>query len=262
MIDVSRLRSVAFKEYVCELNWVSADQKSCSVPLCKGKTQAQGACQETFSNSHIIYNRNQRQTKSEGRCTDAEECTCTKTGFYSGGNYCGMCSAIMNCDTEKCTSSSDQTCDRCEGMIQERPGYRAYVVSSDKKACHKACSWRADSTRCYPGTCAGELVSRCSCSSGFTGHHCQQITAKPTIKNNEVKLTAGDGTAKIAPPDINQGPSAAQNDVWTNIVDPNTLFYKMEAQFVPSLPSRHAYVADAKIGIAGGKVTLTSRDSI
>jgi hypothetical protein len=31
----------------------------------------------------------------------------------------------------------------------------------------EACSWRSDSTRCYPGVCANEIVESCSCTSGL-----------------------------------------------------------------------------------------------
>lgn len=37
----------------------------------------------------------------------------------------------------------------------------------------EACSWRSDSTRCYPGSCSTELSSSCTCSFGFGGIHCQ-----------------------------------------------------------------------------------------
>ena len=37
----------------------------------------------------------------------------------------------------------------------------------------EACSWRSDSTRCYPGSCGNELASRCACAQGFSGTHCQ-----------------------------------------------------------------------------------------
>ena len=42
----------------------------------------------------------------------------------------------------------------------------------------EACSWRQDSRRCYPGTCADETVGSCKCLDGFGGHHCE------TSKNN------------------------------------------------------------------------------
>ena len=37
----------------------------------------------------------------------------------------------------------------------------------------EACSWRADSTRCYPGYCANGLAANCTCVAGFTGKHCE-----------------------------------------------------------------------------------------
>jgi hypothetical protein len=37
----------------------------------------------------------------------------------------------------------------------------------------EACSWRQDSRRCYPGTCADETVGSCKCLDGFGGHHCE-----------------------------------------------------------------------------------------
>lgn len=38
----------------------------------------------------------------------------------------------------------------------------------------EACSWRADSTRCYPGTCADELSANCQCAANFEGTHCEK----------------------------------------------------------------------------------------
>lgn len=44
----------------------------------------------------------------------------------------------------------------------------------------EACSWRNDSTRCYPGECEHELAANCKCSKGFTGRHCE-ISKLPDI---------------------------------------------------------------------------------
>lgn len=38
----------------------------------------------------------------------------------------------------------------------------------------EACSWRADSTRCYPGYCEEGLAANCICVTGFTGKHCEK----------------------------------------------------------------------------------------
>eukprot|EP00105_Crassostrea_gigas_P033283 XP_011456606.1 PREDICTED: teneurin-3-like [Crassostrea gigas] len=59
--------------------------------------------------------------------------------------------------------SSPETCTNCnDGFYGDGP------------YCKKACSWRSDSTRCFPGTCTDGLASKCQCSAGFTGHHCEQ----------------------------------------------------------------------------------------
>lgn len=47
-----------------------------------------------------------------------------------------MCTAISNCNLETCTTATNRVCSRCEGTVQERVGYRAYVPSSDKRACN------------------------------------------------------------------------------------------------------------------------------
>lgn len=73
---------------------------------------------------------------------------------------------------------------------------------------------------------------------------------------NELKLTAADGSIVTAPLDINAGPSAAQNKVWTDAVDPASVFYKWESEFHPTLPDYHAYITEAKVGVTGGKTQL------
>ena len=87
------------------------------------------------------------------------------------------------------------------------------------------------------------------------------VTAKPEIKYNEIKLESSGGADVVAPNDVNAGPSTAQNDRWTNIVDPDSIFYKFEAQFIPSLPGYQPYVKDAKLGIVGGYVKMTSKNN-
>lgn len=51
----------------------------------------------------------------------------------------------------------------------------------------ETCSWRADSTRCYPGTCSNEIATTCKCLDGFGGHHCDQskrISISTNYSNN------------------------------------------------------------------------------
>jgi hypothetical protein len=45
----------------------------------------------------------------------------------------------------------------------------------------EACSWRSDSTRCYPGTCQNELAAKCQCTANFGGTHCHKSMIKTRI---------------------------------------------------------------------------------
>ena len=43
-------------------------------------------------------------------------------------------------------------------------------------------------------------------------------------------------------------------------MDPASIFYKFEAQFLPSLPAYQPYVKEAKLGVIGGRVQMISKD--
>ena len=45
----------------------------------------------------------------------------------------------------------------------------------------EACSWRKDSRRCYPGTCANETVGCCKCLDGFGGRHCETSKTRCSV---------------------------------------------------------------------------------
>ncbi|XP_025085448.1 uncharacterized protein LOC112558910 [Pomacea canaliculata] len=256
LLVFNKYRSVRRERYVCETGWHSNNDIACDYAICNGLTNLNGACNTRIGDSHIIYTDGTIQYYPDGSCNSPNSCTCTKAGFYSGGPVCSMCTAISNCNLETCTTATNQVCSRCEGTVQELVGYRAYVPSSDNRACNKACSWRSDSTRCYPGSCPTELASSCTCSSGFGGLHCQNIVSQADIIYNELKLTASDGSIVIAPFDTNAGPSASQNEIWTNILSPQNIFYKWNGQFHPILPTHHAYITETKVGVTGGKTQL------
>ncbi|XP_055958832.1 uncharacterized protein LOC126829498 [Patella vulgata] len=165
-----------------------------------------------------------------------------------------MCNAISFCNLETCTSSNNQVCVKCEGVLDEKAGFRAYKVSANKKACDKACSWRSSSTPCYPGSCPTELANSCRCTSGFTGTRCERITVRPNILENIATLKASNGDTTDAPPDTNK--ASSQDTVWTNNVNPTSLNYRFTAEYQPQVPSRQAYINNFKVGIIGGSLQI------
>ncbi|ESO88672.1 hypothetical protein LOTGIDRAFT_165458 [Lottia gigantea] len=165
--------------------------------ICRGRSDSR-ACNENFPNSHIVLPDKTTVKNSVGKCIRPNVCECKQEGFYSAGSFCNICSPINNCDLEYCTTKTNQRCRRCEGLVADKSWYRAYIISTDKRLCIKSCSWRPDS-RCYPGTCRDELFSNCYCSVGFTGTHCNRITAIPDILYNQVTLSADNGETVDAP---------------------------------------------------------------
>ena len=86
------------------------------------------------------------------------------------------------------------------------------------------------------------------------------VTDTPTINNNDLKLSSAAGENVNFPPNINAGPSAAQNDAWTNLVDPSSLTYKFESQFVKALPTFQAYIKAAAVGVSAANAQFTLRN--
>ncbi|XP_046562886.1 uncharacterized protein LOC124271770 [Haliotis rubra] len=249
----TRYRKRPVTNYRCKSGYRSTDSKGCPHPVCDNQIQS-AACNIEYRTSHIVYSNGRTQYKSGGSCTSPRICANCNEGFYPSNERCRMCSAISNCDLETCTSSSNQVCSRCDGVVLGQAGHMAYVASSDNRSCIQACSWRSDSTRCYPGTCRNEYASNCACSSGFTGKHCQTITTKPTIHFNRLRLTTSNGDTAEAPPDINSGPS--QSTSWSNINSPSRMYYKFTGEYKMVPPSRHAFIEDFRVGIVSGSSTF------
>ncbi|XP_067663298.1 uncharacterized protein [Haliotis asinina] len=249
----SRYRQRSNKSLRCRPGYRTTDNKGCPHPVCDNEINPI-ACNIDYRTSHIVYSNGTTQYKSGGNCTSPGICTNCNEGFYPSRERCRMCGAINNCPLETCTSSSNQMCSRCEGVVLDQAGYRAYVASSDNRTCIQACSWRSDSTRCYPGTCRNEYASNCACSSGFTGKHCQTITAKPAINQNLLRLTASNGDTTEAPPGINSGPS--QSISWSNINSPSRMYYKFTAKYKMVSPSKHNFIEDFRVGIVNGSATF------
>ncbi|XP_041357550.1 uncharacterized protein LOC121374514 [Gigantopelta aegis] len=207
------------------------------------------SCNKHFDNSHIIYDDGTVQTDSGGECIAMDNCTNCNRGFYPSNGYCDMCMAISNCNLEECTSGSDVTCTRCEGVVKKKAGLRAYIGTPDRRQCKQACSWRDDSTRCYPGQCGGELSANCVCHPGFTGQHCQTITTKPAM---HVLVQMANSDEKRFEVDSADN----QASFWTNVNNPTSVDYNLSAQYTAqssgTLPDKPAYIEDFHVGIVQG----------
>ncbi|XP_046571088.1 LOW QUALITY PROTEIN: uncharacterized protein LOC124279320 [Haliotis rubra] len=113
----------------------------------------------------------------------------------------------------------------------------------------EACSWRPDSTGCYPGTCQEELASNCNCSSGFSGTNCQNIDTPPVISWNRIVLHGQGNETAEAPVDPNN--AEAQEDSWTNLKNIHNINYDFRTSFIPSglQPSRHTFIDGYKMSV-------------
>ncbi|KAI8507103.1 hypothetical protein Bbelb_155420, partial [Branchiostoma belcheri] len=139
-----------------------------------------------------------------------------------------------NCNAHLCWNDICPVCFHDYGTHNGRPA-RAFDV--DGLDCERRCSWRSDSNLCFPGTC--ELVGSCSCSSGFSGHHCRQITARPTYLHwiGYLHGSAG-GTAEIDDDNLY---------TWTNKI-PSHLEFQWQFKYDKPNPTYHAYIRDFKVG--------------
>ncbi|XP_078334035.1 uncharacterized protein LOC111124258 [Crassostrea virginica] len=228
--------------------------------ICDNKINPNGACSITYTDDQILKRDGSVVRKSKGTCSSPEKCTNCNDGFYSDGPYCRICPKIDRCNHRRCTSTGDNICVYCDGEVAELKYHRAYTpVPSSKKKCEQACSWRPDSTRCFPGTCADDLASKCTCSPGFTGHHCEQIVTMAEILENECKLEDPKGSILANPADLNEGPP--QPIRWTNNVIWTRAVTKWDARFSlpaspPDLTGLQHYVADYRFGIKSGLTRL------
>nr|XP_034301655.1 uncharacterized protein LOC105322112 [Crassostrea gigas] len=234
----------------------------CRYAICDGKTNPYGACTLRYTNDRILKRDGSVHTVSGGTCSSPDRCTGCNDGFYSTGPYCEICPKIDHCNHRRCTSTSDNICEFCDGEVLAKPFWRAYTPApSSKKLCQKACSWRSDSTRCYPGTCSNELASQCTCTKGFTGTHCQTMTEKANILENECKLKDSAGRVLTNPSDPNT--ASPQPTIWTNNVIWHEADTKWDAKYTltetppaPDPSGVNHYVTDFKYGIVHATTKL------
>ncbi|CAC5394622.1 unnamed protein product [Mytilus coruscus] len=183
-----------------------------------------------------------------------------------------LCPRINHCNYRSCTSVSDNHCEYCEGEILDKLYWRAYTRHKDKrgnddsfmKNCIQACSWRKDSTRCYPGTCINEIAASCNCTEGFGGKHCQTITKDSDIKFAMAKfLSANPTDDPVETPEDPNDPIPRETK-WTNqitishaVLNVTAMFRVNNSAHPPSVTGREHFVTGFKYGINNGVLKLT-----
>ncbi|CAG2197001.1 unnamed protein product [Mytilus edulis] len=231
--------------------------------VCYGKTILNDACNEQYYSDVIVYRGGETKDRGGGNCSSPENCTNCADGFYSGSGRCLICPSIPNCNHRRCTSPSDNYCEYCQYEIKDKPFWRGYTrhFDGEMKKCKKACSWRADSTRCFPGECTNETTETCSCTPGFGGNQCDTITEETDILYAEIKLhnpSKETVTTPLDPSDTGQQPTR-----FTNKNDLNTAEIEFHGKFVSSgTPPVHDpsgenhFVTDFNYGIVYGEMKL------
>lgn len=253
----TKYKTVNYFTLRCENGYRRYKEKtSCDYAICNRKTNLEGACKSSL----IIKNRDgtYKTEYSEGDCQKPNDCVCKSNNFYGKRGTCEECPKIPNCHEVQCTSDSNYTCVYCHGEVKPNRFFRAYTWQPVPKKCQKACSWRADSTRCFPGHCENELASKCKCIQGFTGHHCHIMQDFADIKYSMCTLKKN-RTEKIDNPSDPNFVSSTEV-IWTKKVDWSTAETKWEARYVlnESLTNftRDHYVQNFSYGIVSATTTL------
>ncbi|XP_019614830.1 PREDICTED: uncharacterized protein LOC109462712 [Branchiostoma belcheri] len=153
------------------------------------------------------------------------------------------CTQISNCDAERCTTSYNQRCHRCNGDY----GTSGKAYDNLYTSCREKCSWRSSSNNCYPGTCP-TTPSSCRCTAGFGGAHCRTITSRPSIINCLASLTRNTDRDEA---------SCEQSTLKYSNMRPTTLTVTWTGHFTPSVPPRPVYVHSHALGIISGGFTAS-----
>ncbi|CAG2233157.1 unnamed protein product [Mytilus edulis] len=105
-----------------------------NMSICDGKTDITGACGITYSSDYQITKLG-NVYHSGGSCSSPNVCTDCTPGFYSDGPYCRLCGTIDHCNYRRCTTSSNQICEWCDGEITPNTYWRAYTRHLDNTKC-------------------------------------------------------------------------------------------------------------------------------
>ncbi|CAC5370730.1 unnamed protein product [Mytilus coruscus] len=226
------------------------------IPICDGKTNLTGACNMIYQEEDCQITRKETICNSGGNCLSPEVCSNCNEGFYSEGPYCRKCGTIDHCKYTRCTTSSNQHCEWCEAEIFPMRYWRAYIRHFDKTKCQQACSWKTDSTRCFPGNCIDELASQCTCADNFSGHHCENIDNTPTIEYNHCKFS-DNGRHNILENDPNWN-TTGHPTTWTNFIRYTKVSVVQTARYLqPRVNITQHYVKNYSIGVIEERVTLS-----
>ncbi|XP_062616047.1 uncharacterized protein LOC134277752 [Saccostrea cucullata] len=230
--------------------------RACKNAICNGQITKTGACSGSV---RILTRKGVYKTESsQGECVSPEKCTCKSNNFYDDGPVCKECPAIPHCHESQCTKVADNICVYCDGEVEDREFFRAYTRKpSNGELCEKACSWRSDSTRCFPGRCDKELASNCKCIKGFAGHHCEIMQDYATISYSLCTLQMDD----IYKLDNPKNPNSLNSTeiIWTKETYWKTAKTKWDALYVlqESIDKKEDhYVKDFKYGLVHARSTL------
>ncbi|CAC5387116.1 unnamed protein product [Mytilus coruscus] len=243
--------------------------------ICDGKTNLDNACHRTYTDDKILYrgaHGDRIETFSNGTCIAPNSCANCNDGFYNDmSGHCSICPKIDHCKHRRCTTVSDNHCEYCDGEIKDKLYWRAYTRHKDSlgnedlhmKNCIQTCSWRKDSTRCYPGRCDNETAASCECNDGFGGKHCQTITRDTAIAFASIKLRGANPTDDpVETPDDPNDP-IPRDTKWTKNVLINQAMLQVTANFKvnmtanpPSKTGDKHFITDFKYGITKGIMKL------
>ncbi|CAG2198378.1 unnamed protein product [Mytilus edulis] len=206
---------------------------------CNGRTLLNDACNEQYTSDKIIYFGGESRDRGGGTCSSPDYCTGCEDGFYQ---HYGRCLTPKTGLIEKSMIEVDVKCSSINLFTE-------------------ACSWRSDSTRCFPGNCIDEIVETCNCTSGFGGNQCDTITEEPSILYAEIKLHNPVHAIVTTPSDPSDtGPQPVRFTNKNDLNEAEIQFHgKFEASGIPPPydPSgENHYVTDFKYGIVFGQMTL------
>ncbi|XP_071153805.1 uncharacterized protein [Mytilus edulis] len=241
----------------------------CRYPLCNGQPTPRGGCTEINPTDTIYYRGGGSRNQGGGTCVSPGVCADCQNGFYVDAAQCTICPQIANCNHRRCSNPGDNYCEWCQYEIVDKQYWRAYTRHKDghMKECRKTCSWRSDSTRCYPGNCTDEVAQSCVCTDGFGGNHCDTITEETSVLYAEIKLHTSTNEILTTPKDPND--PGSEPTKWTNNKHFGEAEIEIRAKYVASGYSTTGtpppppdpigddhYVTDFNHGIIYGLITV------